>query len=206
MKLIWTILIALCLVVPASAQFTTPDDLKQEIHQAIQKQVEKQVKETPVIPTGGVGVPAIIAPPAVIDVGTYAGQAVAWVVAVFGSAIAAFLIRLIYKAAQLVGIKLTQQQLERLDDFIVHGLHAGADMAQKKLAADPNLRISVKDESLAGMVNYVKDHGPATLKALGVNLTDPSVEEALRARAEKLIQDPSVPTPTVLDASHAGAA
>ena len=63
----------------------------------------------------------------------------------------------------------------------------GAHDAQASLSG--KLTFETKSQIMASAVQYAKDHGADTLKALGVDPTSPEAEEAIRARAAKMLAD-----------------
>lgn len=158
---------------------------------------------------GKVGTPNIIihqAPsaPTVIDTGSIAGQALTWVITVFGGTIGAALTAWIVKLLKRAGMQVSDEASEKLNRIIVNGLHSAAPAAQAALAGKG--QVAVRNETLAGMVRYVQAHGADTLKTLGVDPSDPKLQEVLRARAERLVADPAAVTPKVLDAAPPGEA
>jgi hypothetical protein len=196
------------------AQFQPPEHVQKAIDEAIKKQVEQRLPEGGIhIPPlgaigdpdqGRIGTPNIIvhqapAPPkAVIDTGGIAGEIIQWVIATFGTVIAGYVVLLVKRLAAKAGVQLSQQASDRLDQIVLNGLHAGANEAQRDLRGKG--QVEVKNDTLASMVTYAQAHGADTLKVLGVDPNDPATVAALRARAERLIADPAVPTPAVLDA------
>jgi hypothetical protein len=153
---------------------------------------------------GAIGVPAVVAPPAVIDTGTLAGQALTWMVTVGGGAIATMLTGLIYKLLQKAGIQASDALRARLQEIVLNGLNAGAKAAAEQLAGRG--QVVIKQAAVASAVTYVQAHGADTIKALGLDPTSPAAVEAIKARIETAIADPTVPTPPVLDAPAAPAA
>lgn len=156
-------------------------------------------------PAGGVGVPALIAPPAIIDTGTIAGQALTWVITVGGGAIATMLTGLIYKLMQRAGVQMSEQLRTRLQEIVLNGLTAGSQVAAAQLAGKG--QVIIKQQAVANAVSYVQAHGGDTIRALGLDPTSKEAIEAIKARIETAIADPAVPTPKVLDPTPpAGAA
>lgn len=134
-----------------------------------------------------------------IDVGTYAGQALMWVASVFGSTIGAALTALILRLLKNAGIQGSEMLRSKLQDIIVNGLNAGAREASARL--QDRGQIDVKNVAVANAVTYVQQHGADTLKQLGIDPTGPEAIEAIKARIETAINDPTVPTPPILDAT-----
>jgi hypothetical protein len=146
---------------------------------------------------GGIGVPAVIAPPAIIDTGSIAGQALTWVITVGGGAIATLLTGLIYKLMQKAGIQITDAARARLQEIILNGLNAGTKVAAAQLAGKG--QVVIKQAAVASTVAYVQAHGKETMAQLGLDPTSPEAVEAIKARIETAIADPAVATPPVLD-------
>jgi len=132
-----------------------------------------------------------------IEAGTMAGQAVLWVVAVFGTAIGGVATKLIYTLAQSAGLKLSEGLRDKIQDTIVNGLNVGAAEVAKDAAGKG--QIQIKNEIVAKAVTYAQTHGADTLKALGEDPASQKAIDAIKARIETAIADPSQPTPAVLD-------
>lgn len=132
-----------------------------------------------------------------IDVGTYAGQALMWVASVFGGTIGTALTALLIRLLKNAGIQGTELLRGKLQDIIVNGLNAGAREASERLQG--RAQLDVKNQAVAAAVEYVKAHGAETLKQLGVDPNDPATIGAIKARIETAINDPSVPTPPLLE-------
>jgi len=147
---------------------------------------------------GGAAVPATAqTPPMVVDTGSIAGQALTWVVTVFGGAIASALTALLLKLLQKAGLETTEAQRDKLQGIIVNGLNLGAAQAQKELAGKG--AVEIKNQAVAFAIDYVKAHGADTLKALGADPNSPQFQQAVRARIETAIADDATPTHPVLD-------
>jgi hypothetical protein len=94
------------------------------------------------------------------------------------------------------GIEIDQQRLQRIDQFLVNGLNLAASNAGS-LRHLPN-GISAKAYIAQGALNYLREHGAETLNEMSASLNDSKVQEAMRARIETLITDPTKPTPAIL--------
>jgi hypothetical protein len=55
-------------------------------------------------------------------------------------------------------------------------------------------------------VAYVQDHGADAIKTLGLDPQSGAAVEAIKARIETAIADPTIPTPKILDPTPAPAA
>lgn len=132
-----------------------------------------------------------------IDVGTYAGQALMWVASVFGTTIGAALTALLMRMMKNAGIEGSELLRGKLQSIIVNGLNAGARAASERIQG--RAEIDIKNQAVAEAIAYVQVHGADTMKQLGVDPNDPDTIAAIKARIETAINDPSVPTPTLLD-------
>lgn len=143
-------------------------------------------------------VPALAqtAPPTTVSTGDLAGQAIGWLVAVFGVPVGTLLAAWLYRLFALAGVQTTDLMRQRLQELIVNGLNRGASSAQERLAGKGT--IAIKDEAVAQTVRYVQQHGAETLKYLGVDPTSNKAVDAIKARIETAIADAAVPTPPVL--------
>lgn len=94
------------------------------------------------------------------------------------------------KIAKRAGVELDQKRLERLNALLVNGMN----LAAAKVPAGANRR----DLIIKGAIEYAAEHGAETLAALKADIEKPETQEALTARAETLIADPTQPTPAVV--------
>jgi hypothetical protein len=135
--------------------------------------------------------------PTVIDTGTYAGQALTWVVTTFGATIGAALTALLIRMLKNAGIAGAELLRARLQEIIVNGLNAGAKAATEQLAGRG--KVEVQNAIVAHAIVYAQNHGADTLKALGLDPTSPQAVEAIKARIATAVADPTTPTPAALD-------
>lgn len=101
------------------------------------------------------------------------------------------------KIAKRNGVELDQRRLERLNQLLVNGMNLAASEARQVRSLPSGA--SVKSFLIDQAIKYAGEHGKETLDAIGANLADPKVQEALRARAATLIADPAVPTPPLAE-------
>lgn len=137
------------------------------------------------------------APVSTIDGGGLAGQALLWVVTVFGGTIGTVLTGFLYKLMQKAGVQASEAMREKLQGIIVNGLNLAAARATQDLKGHG--QIEIKNAAVASAVEYTKAHGAETLKALGLDPTSPEAVQAIKARIETAIADPSTPTAPALD-------
>lgn len=138
-----------------------------------------------------------------ISVGTLAGQVLSWAAAVFSVPVGALLSAWLWRLFQLAGVNATDALRARLQEMVVNGLNASAKAAEGSL--EGRGKVVVKNQVVAGAVNYVQQHGAETLKQLGVDPYSNAAVDAIKARIETAIADPMTPTPKVLDAPAASA-
>jgi len=131
-----------------------------------------------------------------IETGTLAGEVILWVGAVFGTSIGGALTALIMRLLKNAGIQGSEILRARLQTMIVNGLNKGA--AEAADALKDKGQIEVKNVLVAKTVDYVQKHGAETLKELGVDPNSNAAIDAIKARIETAIADPTVPTPAVL--------
>ena len=185
------IFLALFLVLPLTALAQTPPPAP-----AVEQQVAPVAATQNTITTTGP-----VSSKTTIDVGTYAGQALMWIAAVFSPIIGTVLTKWLLQLAANAGVQGTELLRSKLQDMIVNGLNAGAQAAADKLKDKD--QIEVKNAVVASTVQYIQAHGADTLKQLGLDPTSPQAIEAIRARIETAINDPAAPTPPVLDPAAA---
>ena len=132
-----------------------------------------------------------------ISVGTLAGQVLTWAATAFGSLLATVFAAWGVRMFKLAGVKMTDAMRDRLQEIILNGLNAAAKQETQTLAGKD--QITIKNAVVAHAVAYTQDHGADTIKALGLDPQSGEAVEAIKARIETAIADPTIPTPTVLD-------
>lgn len=106
--------------------------------------------------------------------------------------LASFAVYALQRIAKRAGIELNEKRLDRLNSLLVNGMN----LAAAKVPAGVDRRAFIIEKALI----YVKEHGAETLASLKAgDPADPQTGEALKARVETLIADPTQPTPAVLD-------
>ena len=131
-----------------------------------------------------------------ISVGTLAGQVLTWAATAFGSLLATIFAAWGVRLFKLAGVQISDAMRARLQEIILNGLNAGAKAEAQNLAGkDP---IVVKDAIVAHAVAYTQDHGANVIKALGLDPKNGTAVEAIKARIETAIADPTVATPAAL--------
>ena len=132
-----------------------------------------------------------------ISVGTLAGQLLAWVVTAFSVPIGSIAVWIMVRVLKNLGITATDAMRARLQEMVVNALNISAPAVQQQLAGKG--QIEVKSAVVQDAVAYVQAHGADTIKALGLDPKSGEAVEAIKARIETAIADPSTPTPAVLD-------
>jgi hypothetical protein len=132
-----------------------------------------------------------------ISVGTLAGEVLTWATAAFGSVAATAIIAWVYRLFKLAGLQISDAARDRLQQIILNGLNAAAKDATQNLAGRG--QVDIKNAVVAQAVAYTQTHGADAIKTLGLDPKGETAVEAIKARIETAIADPTVPTPTILD-------
>lgn len=133
-----------------------------------------------------------------ISTGSIAAQALQWVGATFGAVIGTALTALIMKWFKLAGIQISDAARARLQEIVVNGLNASAKAAETELQGKG--QVEIKNATVAKTIAYVQAHGADSIKQLGLQPTEQAAVDAIKARIETAVADPTVPTPAVMDA------
>lgn len=142
----------------------------------------------------GNAVPGIsaIGQPVMVDVGTLAGDVLTWVAAIIGPPLAGVIGLWLQRWAKQIGIDVADKDRKRLEEFVQNGIDLGVQQARER--AEHLSDIEVRNRALALAVQYAQRHGRETLKRLGApDPTSPEVEEALRARAARILNSVAPP-------------
>lgn len=126
-----------------------------------------------------------------ISVGTLAGEVMQYAVTAFLGVIGTALTLLITKLLNGVGANITAARQEQLQKLVERGIVLAAAGARKTL--DGKIPVDVKSEVVKRAIIYAKEHGETLIKSLGEKPDSSKTEEALTARAETALADPSVP-------------
>lgn len=145
-------------------------------------------------PTTTVQTSAPVTSTTVVRGGDLAASVIEWLKVAFGTVLAGIGTLLIVKIRTYFGILTTDAQKAQLQAIAINGINAGAAEIQEKLKNNPTLDINIKDASVAAAVTYVQNHGADTIKALGLDPKSGDAVEAIRARIETALNDPSSPT------------
>lgn len=132
-----------------------------------------------------------------ISVGTLAGDVLQWIMVAFGPVIGSIVVWILVRVLKKLGIDATDALRARLNDIVINGLNIGAKQLQGRL--DGKGQVEIKNEVAAAAIAYTQAHGADTIKALGLDPTSGAAVEAIKARIETVIADPTALTPPVLD-------
>lgn len=146
--------------------------------------------QTPVPGVTAIGLPTVV------NVGSTGAEVLNWVLAVTVPAVGVVATGWLSRMFQQVGISMSDQMRGRLQEIVVNGLNAGAAIAVDKLKTAP--AVDVKNAAVAHAIDYTLAHAGDTLKAMGFDPNDSQTKEAIRARIETAIADPTQPTAAVL--------
>lgn len=128
-----------------------------------------------------------------ISIGTYAGQALQWMLVAFAAPLGTLLVGIFYKIAQRIGFSLDEAYRQRLEEGVTNALHAVAPKTGAMLAG--RMQVDVKNKAVADSIKYVAANLPDTLKKLGIDPTTDAGKQVIEARIEKVLNDPTIPTP-----------
>jgi hypothetical protein len=132
-----------------------------------------------------------------ISVGTLAGSILNWIMVAFGPVIGSIVVWILVRVLKKLGIDATDALRERLQEIVVNGLNAGAQSATESLQGKD--QITIKNAVVQQAIAYTQVHGEETIKALGLDPQSGKTVEAIKARIETAINDPTMPTPPILD-------
>ncbi len=133
--------------------------------------------------------------PVTISVGTWAGDVLMWATTAFGTVISGFVVKLLVALAKKAGVDATDALRARLNEIVLNGLNLAASTTQRELR--DKSPIAIRSAAISKAIEYTQAHGDETIKALGLDPTSGAAVEAIRARAETLINDPNVSTPGI---------
>lgn len=153
----------------------------------------------PAIGVTGVGTPVIVqaAPDYTFKAGDVVASILNWVWVAFGGTFATLGTALLVRGLNYIGVQTTQQQRDKLQDMVTNGLNKAAAAGQVA-AQGREWDVKIKNQVVADTIEYVKAHGPDTLKSLGLDPASPEnvakINDAIKARIETAIVDDNTPT------------
>lgn len=188
---------ALAVAIPAFAQPTTlPPEVVFAQPTAVPAALPPVVA-APAVTQNTIATTGNVASTTTISVGTLAGQILNWIMVAFGPVIGSIVVWILVRVLQKLGIDATDALRERLQAIVVNGLNAGAKSATEQLQGKG--QIEIKNAVVASAVAYTQEHGAETIKALGLDPQSGPAVAAIKARIETAINDPTAPTPAVLN-------
>lgn len=131
-----------------------------------------------------------------ISVGTIAGEVLKWIASAFGIALGSVGTVYLTRLMKIAGVQVTDQMKTQLQGIIVNGLNNAAANTSERLKGQG--QIAIKSAIVADAVRYTQAHGAETITALGLDPKSGEAVEAIKARIETAIADPTAPTPAVL--------
>jgi hypothetical protein len=149
-------------------------------------------------PTTTVQTSAPITSTTVVKGGDLAAQIISWLQVAFGGTIGTVALYIFVRGLNYIGIKITEENKSQLQGIIVNGINAAAAKAETQLRGNPNLDINVKSQIIADAVGYAQDHGAEVIRALGLDPKSGEAVEAINARIQTALNDPTVPTPATI--------
>ena len=131
-----------------------------------------------------------------ISVGSFASQVLQWIMVAFGPVIGSMVVWVLVRVLKKLGIDATDALRARLMDIAVNGLNSEAKQIEANMEGMG--KVEIKNAIVQQAVSYTQAHGAETIKALGLDPQSGAAVEAIKARIETAINDPTVPVPTVL--------
>jgi len=149
-------------------------------------------------PTTTVQTSAPITSTTVVKGGDLAAAVISWMQIAFGGTIGTVALWIFVRGLNWLGIKVTAENKAQLQGIIINGINAAAAKAETQVRGNPNLDINIKSQIIADAVGYAQDHGSEVIKALGLDPKSGEAVEAINARIQTALNDPTVPTPAVI--------
>ncbi len=183
----------LFLTVPALSQNPTPAPAPTE-----QPVVLGAPTSAPAATQNTITTTAPVSSTTTISVGSIASDFLGWIVVAFSGPIGGLAVWIMVRVLKNLGITATDAMRARLQEIVVNALNVSAPVIQDRLKGQG--QIEVKSAIVKDAIVYVQAHGADTIKALGLDPKSGEAVQAITARIETAIADPTVPTPKVLDA------
>lgn len=117
--------------------------------------------------------------------GDYANAVLQWMQPILAPIIAGFIVDVLIKIRTMLGQSTTEAQRAKLFEMAQNGTNlaihqAGANMAGK-------MPVQIRSAVMAQAVDYVQAHGSDTIKALGLDPTDPKAVQAIQGRVATIL-------------------
>lgn len=188
-KIIILLAAALLLVAPVHAQQKFGDPVPLPT-QPVAKGVPTNAPSTQITTT------APVTSDTKISIGSLAAEILQWIAAAFAVPIGALISAWLWKLLQASGVQVNAGMRAQLQSVIVNGLNAAAAANAERLKGRG--QVEIKSAIVADAVAYTQAHAAETIKALGLDPKSGEAVEAIKARIETAITDPSQPTPTAV--------
>lgn len=169
------VFIIFALLVPI-ASYAQPTTMTPEMVQASSPPAAASQNKVAVVQVASPSEPTTSA-----TIGTWLGDLIAAMAAIFGPVIATFLTKWVIAVAKKAGVEASQAMADRLDQIITNGLHIGASEAQRDLTG--KLNVEVKNKIIATAVAYAQTNGSKLI----AGMANPATTEELQARAAKVL-------------------
>jgi hypothetical protein len=138
-------------------------------------------------------------PKPTVLLGDYAGAALEWMLPILAPVIAGFLVDALIKLRQRLGQSTSEAQRDKLQQMAENAVNLAGHQLNHDLSG--KLPMPARNEVMAMAVDYVQAHGSDTIKALGLDPTDPKAVEAIKGRIATIMANkssPPVPTAVVV--------
>lgn len=129
-----------------------------------------------------------------VNVGLFGSQLIAWLFTAFGGTIAAAVVAWLIQLARKMGVQMTETLRKRFEDIVLTGLSIGAAKAEEQLKGGET-KIEIKNQAAAAAIEYVQKNGIKTAAKLGLDVNSAEAVEIIKAKIEKMVNDPAVATP-----------
>ena len=116
----------------------------------------------------------------------YANSALDWMLPIIAPILAALIADLVIKIRTYFGQSTSDAQRDKIKDMAENGVNLAAHELGKDLQSG---KLSLPDRSqiMAAAVDYVQAHGADTIKALGLDPTDPKAVQAIKGHIATII-------------------
>lgn len=126
-------------------------------------------------------------PKPTVMLGDYAGAALEWMLPILAPVIAAFLVDALIKLRQMLGQTTNDAQRDKLQQMTENAVNLAGHQLNHDLAG--KLPLQSRNEIMAMATDYVQAHGSETIKALGLDPTDPKAVEAIKGRIATVLEN-----------------
>lgn len=168
------------------------DQVKSNVYLAQATQVETQ----PAVVQNTVNTTGPVASTTTFSFGSLGSQILQWIMVAFGPVIGSIVVWILVRVLKQLGIQATDALRARLMDIATNGLNFGAQQVETDLQGKG--QVEIKNAIVAKAVTYTQAHGAETIKALGLDPNSGAAVEAIKARIETALADPTAPTPAIL--------